>query len=219
MHRRILGARTRAATIAVTVCALVLSLGIAIPAMAGPQAHVAASATGTAKKALKIAKRADKRSRLALKAANGSGSNGSAGQPGQNGTKGGTGQTGPTGPQGPKGDKGDPGLKGDKGDTGAPGATNVVSRVATQPNIANNTQSTDSSFCQPGERLVGGGAGFVNPANGAYDFPATLHGSVPVGSDGKPVADGAAPAGWRASALNTTGATRSFKVVALCATP
>ena len=216
MHRRILGARTRAATIAVTVCALVLSLGIAIPAMAGPQAHVAASATGTAKKALKIAKRADKRSRLALKAANGSGSNGSAGQPGQNGTKGGTGQTGP---QGPKGDKGDPGLKGDKGDTGAPGATNVVARVATQPNIANNTQSTDSSFCQPGERLVGGGAGFVNPANGAYDFPATLHGSVPVGSDGKPVADGAAPAGWRASALNTTGATRSFKVVALCATP
>ena len=216
MHRRILGARTRAATIAVTVCALVLSLGIAIPAMAGPQAHVAASATGTAKKALKIAKRADKRSRLALKAANGSGSNGNAGQPGQNGTKGGTGQTGP---QGPKGDKGDPGLKGDKGDTGAPGATNVVARVATQPNIANNTQSTDSSFCQPGERLVGGGAGFVNPANGAYDFPATLHGSVPVGSDGKPVADGAAPAGWRASALNTTGATRSFKVVALCATP
>ena len=216
MHRRILGARTRAATIAVTVCALVLSLGIAIPAMAGPQAHVAASATGTAKKALKIAKRADKRSRLALKAANGSAANGSAGQPGQNGTKGGTGQTGPTGPQGPKGD---PGLKGDKGDTGAPGATNVVARVATQPNIANNTQSTDSSFCQPGERLVGGGAGFVNPANGAYDFPATLHGSVPVGSDGKPVADGAAPAGWRASALNTTGATRSFKVVALCATP
>src|SRR5215204_6382311 len=48
----------------------------------------------------------------------------------------------------------------------------------------------------------------------AYDFPAKLHGSVPLGSDGKPVQDGAEASGWRASATNETGSTRDFVVIA-----
>ena len=189
--------------------AVLLAVALAGPAFGGTRVTGSASAMATAKKAVKIAKRANKRALLAISLAQGSGSNGPAGQPGGPGTTGQTGQPGPQGPQGPKGDKGD------KGD---PGATNVVARVAKEPNIANNTLATTTSSCNAGEHLVGGGASFTD-ANNAYDFPATLHGSIPVGSDGKPVSDGATPAGWRASALNQTGAPRTFVVVSLCATP
>jgi hypothetical protein len=188
--------------------AVVLAVALAGPAFGGAHVTGSASAMATAKKAVKIAKRANKRALLAINLAKGSGANGPGG-PGQ------TGQTGQPGPTGPKGDKGDKGEKGDKGD---PGATNVVARVAKEPNIANNTLATTTSACNAGEHLVGGGASFTD-ANNAYDFPATLHGSIPVGSDGKPVTDGATPAGWRASALNQTGAPRTFVVVSLCATP
>jgi len=189
--------------------AVVLAVALAGPAFGGAHVTGSASAMATAKKAVKIAKRANKRALLAISLAKGSGANGPAGQPAGPGATGQTGQTGQTGPQGPKGDTGD------KGD---PGATNVVARVAKEPNIANNTLATTTSACNAGEHLVGGGASFTD-ANNAYDFPATLHGSIPVGSDGKPVSDGATPAGWRASALNQTGAPRTFVVVSLCATP
>jgi Collagen triple helix repeat (20 copies) len=192
--------------------AVVLAVALAGPAFGGTHVSGSASAMATAKKAVKIAKRANKRALLAINLAKGSGSNGPAGQPGGPGQTGQTGQTGPIGPTGPQGPKGD---KGDKGD---PGATNVVARVSKEPNIANNTLATTTSSCNAGEHLVGGGASFTD-VNNAYDFPATLHGSIPVGSDGKPVTDGATPAGWRASALNQTGAPRTFVVVSLCATP
>jgi hypothetical protein len=69
-----------------------------------------------------------------------------------------------------------------------------------------------------GERLVGDGAGFVDPVTTAYDFPATIHGSVPLASDGNTVTDGATPTGWRASATNNTGASRNIMIVSHCAT-
>jgi hypothetical protein len=110
------------------------------------------------------------------------------------------------------------GPQGIQGPAGAPGATKVVARRAEQTGIANNTLSTESVNCAAGETLVGGGAAFVTVGN-AYDFPAVLHGSVPLGADGKPVQDGATPVGWRASAKNETGSTRNFVVIALCASP
>ena len=116
----------------------------------------------------------------------------------------------PAGPQGPQGPK---------GDTGAAGATSVVARRTVEPGIGTGTQATTTADCEAGEHLVGGGAGFVNSTTNAYDFPAKVHGSVPTGADGKPVQDGAAATGWRASATNETGATRNFVVVALCAKP
>jgi hypothetical protein len=117
---------------------------------------------------------------------------------------------GPQGPQGPKGDTGAP---------GAPGATSVVARRTVEDSIANNTLATTTADCEAGEHLVGGGAGFVVAGTNAYDFPAKVHGSVPTGADGKPVQNGAAASGWRASATNETGSTRDFVVVALCAKP
>lgn len=116
----------------------------------------------------------------------------------------------PAGPQGPRGEK---------GERGAPGATNVIARRVVEPDIGNNTQATTTADCEAGEHLVGGGAGFVVPATNAYDFPAQLHGSLPLGADGKPVLDLAEASGWRASATNQTGADRDFVVVALCAKP
>ena len=160
--------------------AVVVAVALAGPAFGGAHVSGSASAMATAKKAVKIAKRANKRALLAISLAQRSGSNGPAGQPGGPGA---TGQTGQTGQPGPKGDKGE---KGDKGDKGDPGATNVVARVAKEPNIANNTLATTTSSCNAGEHLVGGGAAFTD-AHNADDFPATLHGSIPVGSDGKPL--------------------------------
>lgn len=115
----------------------------------------------------------------------------------------------PAGPQGPQGEK---------GATGAAGATNVVARRAVETDVANGTQATESVTCEAGEHLVGGGAAFVNGSN-QYEFPATIHGSVPTGAGGKPVLDGAEASGWRASATNQTTATRDFVVIALCAKP
>jgi|SRR5215204_2114185 len=119
----------------------------------------------------------------------------------------------PAGPRGPEGPKGTTGA------TGAAGATSVVARRSFQDDVATGTQTTETAFCDTGEHLVGGGAGFVVAGTNAYDFPAKLHGSVPLGSDGKPVQDGAEASGWRASATNETGSTRDFVVIALCAKP
>jgi hypothetical protein len=74
-----------------------------------------------------------------------------AGSPGPNGPK------GDPGPQGPKGDPGAPGPKGDKGD---PGATTVITREGALGSLAGpGGSSSSSASCQPGERLVSGGAG------------------------------------------------------------
>lgn len=121
-----------------------------------------------------------------------------------------SGAQGPQGPVGPKGDTGAP---------GAPGATDVVVHRNEKTGIATGTESTETADCDAGEHLVGGGAGFVVPGTNAYDFTAKLHGSIPIGTDGKPVLDGAEAVGWRASGTNETGSTRNFAVIALCAKP
>lgn len=113
---------------------------------------------------------------------------------------------GATGPQGPK------------GDTGAPGATKVIARRDVEPVVANLAIATESSFCEEGETLVGGGGAFVNGSN-QYETSATMGGSVPIGAGGKPVVDLAEATGWRASGKNESGGNREFIVVALCATP
>ena len=115
----------------------------------------------------------------------------------------------PAGPQGPQGAK---------GEKGAPGATNVVARRALVDNVGNGGQAEESVFCDAGEHLVGGGAAFVN-SEGKYDFPSTLHASVPLGAGSLPAAEGEEGTGWRASATNQTGATRDFVVIALCSKP
>ena len=127
----------------------VLLAGTLSPAFGGPTAvGAAAGALRTAKRALGIAKQADKRSKIALKAAQKTGpagprgdrgprgSEGLDGIPGERGPKGSTGATGalgaigPTGAagqDGPTGPAGRDGIDGERGATGPPGPTNSVS--------------------------------------------------------------------------------------------
>jgi hypothetical protein len=82
----------------------------------------------------------------------------------------------PGGAQGPKGPKGDTGAKGAKGD---PGATTVIQRQGALGSLAGpGGSSSSTATCQPGETLVGGGAG-VSSFGAAKP---TLTGSSPGGS-------------------------------------
>jgi hypothetical protein len=108
---------------------IVLLAGTVSPAMGGPTTSAAAgSALKTAKRALGIAKQADRRSKLALKKAGTPGPTGPAGVPGARGSEGfdgadgARGPKGATGPMGPAGAKGATGAAGAKGATGADGA-------------------------------------------------------------------------------------------------
>jgi Collagen triple helix repeat (20 copies) len=97
------GRLSRPLTILLGITLIALLAGTASPAMGGPSAsRAAAGALLTAKRALGLAKRADRRSKLALKRA---------------------GTAGPVGPPGPPGTRGSEGFDGSDGARGAKGAT------------------------------------------------------------------------------------------------
>jgi hypothetical protein len=131
----------------ILICAVLISTLLAVPAFGGP------SVVSVARKALKLAQSADKRSKaaearsrtairktFAFPAAGPPGAPGAPGERGDdgaagptgptgpkgldgNGKTGATGPTGPRGPQGPEGDKGDTGDTGPQGPKGNTGAT------------------------------------------------------------------------------------------------
>jgi hypothetical protein len=113
------GRRSRPLTIALGIALVALLAGSVSPAMGGPTAHQAtAGAFATAKRALGIAKQADRRSKRALKKA---GKPGPAGPPGARGSEGFDGLDGQNGARGPKGDTGAAGAAGARGATGPQG--------------------------------------------------------------------------------------------------
>ena len=128
MARKPAGPRRRPPTILFCVACVVLLAGTVSPAFGGPTApRAAANAVKTAKRALGLAKQADKRSRLALSRAGKpgpqgpQGARGSEGFDGAPGERGPAGAKGPTGAQGPAGATGSQGLAGEPGPTGPPG--------------------------------------------------------------------------------------------------
>jgi hypothetical protein len=91
----------------------------------------------------------------------------------------------------------------------APSLGNIVARVHEIP-LPANANNADTAFCQPGERLVGGGARSIG-------FNGWMVSSRPVKSDGSDPADGEDDlAGWRAAAHNDTATATTFKVFAMC---
>jgi hypothetical protein len=108
------GRRSRLLTIFFGFALVALLGGVVSPAMGGPTTSAAAgSAMKTAKRALGLAKKADRRSKLALKKA---------------------GVAGPQGPQGPPGSRGAEGFDGDDGARGPKGATGPIGAIgATGP--------------------------------------------------------------------------------------
>ena len=104
--------RTRPLALVFGFTLVVLLIGIVSPAMGGPTTSAAAgSAMKTAKRALGLAKQADRRSKLALKKA---------------------GTPGPTGPQGVPGARGAEGFDGVDGARGAKGATGPIGPIGAQ---------------------------------------------------------------------------------------
>ena len=114
MARIATGRRSRLLTIFFGFALVGLLGGIVSPAMGGPTTSAAARSTlKTAKRALGLAKQADRRSKLALKKAA---------------------TPGPPGPQGPPGSRGAEGFDGDDGARGAKGATGPIGPIgATGP--------------------------------------------------------------------------------------
>jgi Collagen triple helix repeat (20 copies) len=122
--------RRRPLTSLLGIAFFVLLAGTASPAMGGPTvADAGAGALAKAKRALNLAKQADRRSRLALSRAGTPGppgppgARGAEGFDGQDGARGPKGATGPQGPIGPQGSVGPQGQIGLRGATGAEGAT------------------------------------------------------------------------------------------------
>lgn len=131
--------RSRLLTIFLGIALIALLAGIVSPALGGPRTSAAVgSALKTAKRALGLAKQADRRSKLALKKAGvpgpqgPPGARGAEGFDGQDGARGPKGATGPIGPIGAIGATGPAGATGPKGATGAEGATGPAGPTASR---------------------------------------------------------------------------------------
>ncbi|MGK2877144.1 MAG: hypothetical protein ACSLFF_00985 [Solirubrobacterales bacterium] len=111
-----------------------------------------------------------------------------------------------TGPQGPQ------------GVPGAAAATNVVTHSFVEAGVGNTFYADRDVQCAAGERLVGGGASWVD-AGGGNELSATISSSAPSTGSGNPAADGSVPTGWTAAGRNEAGANRDFRVYAVCAKP
>jgi hypothetical protein len=97
----------------------------------------------------------------------------------------------------------------DSGAVNAASLGTIVARVSEIP-LAANGNNADTVFCQPGERLVGGGAKSAS-------FNAWVVSSRPVKADGSDPADGEDDLnGWRAAAHNDTATATTFKIFAMC---
>jgi collagen triple helix repeat protein len=111
--------RSRRLTIIIGISLIVLLAGTVSPALGGPTpGRAGAGALAKAKRALGLAKQADKRSKLALKRA---GTPGPPGPPGAPGARGSEGFDGADGARGAKGATGPHGAIGPRGATGAEG--------------------------------------------------------------------------------------------------
>jgi hypothetical protein len=109
------------------------------------------------------------------------------------------------------------GPQGPQGVPGAAAATNVVTRRVLEAAGAGGFSDRDVQ-CAAGERLVGGGASWVN-VGGSNEIDAIIASSGPADASGDPADDGAVPTGWTAAGQNTAGSSRDFLVYAVCAKP
>jgi hypothetical protein len=129
-----------------------------------------------------------------------------SGPPGVAGAAGRPGQPGPPGQPGQAGQPGQPGQP------GAPGATNVTARPNTCTIADDNVEHGCSAACNPGEKVIGGGASLRN-------FNSTTSTFV---TEDYPNASFLGPAtatSWQGGAINNSAADRQLTVWAMCSTP
>ena len=110
-----------------------------------------------------------------------------------------------------------------------PGADEVDLRKLPHPNeridaepmprvIGSNNFAEARPGCDQGERLVGGGGGWLNDAGTVYELQGTLSTNGPAMSS-SPIADGEranSVNNWQVSGKNTAGGQRDFVGYAIC---
>ena len=123
--------------------------------------------------------------------------------------------------QGPKGGQGVQGVQGLKGDAGQNAATNVTYRTFLANTAGNGTLGEAGANCDAGEKLIGGGGGWVNNLNPPTQcsLSGQVSDSSPATTGDAPIAEGVTPGEWHVSGLNTTGANARMFAYAVCASP
>ena len=113
------------------------------------------------------------------------------------------------------------GPPGTNGTNGVNGAANVTYRTFLANTAGANTLGEAGATCNAGEKLIGGGGGWVDNANPPtqYVLSGTVSDSSPATAGDAPIAEGATPGEWHVSGKNTTGVSARMFAYAVCATP
>lgn len=113
------------------------------------------------------------------------------------------------------------GPQGPAGKNGVNGAATVVYRTFLANTAGNTALGEAEASCEAGEKLIGGGGGWVNDAVPAtsYVLGGTLSTNGPSNGSDDPIAEGATPGGWHVSGRNTSGSNARMMAYAVCATP
>ncbi len=106
------------------------------------------------------------------------------------------------------------GPVGPAGAAGASGATKVVVRTDTEATVPGGSFTNGFAKCEPGEKAVGGGAGFDT-----YSGQEVVAYSYPIDQAGSPSANGEVPVGWRAGLANNSAFAKTPYFFVVCAAP
>jgi hypothetical protein len=123
---------------------------------------------------------------------------------------------GPAGPPGPQGIQGPPGVN---------GAAKVVYRRADTGPLNQGAFARITVGCEPGERLIGGGAGWPFVANGYHDIYQQLSSSGPgiltnpANNLARAIEEGETPDVWFASGYQAEVNPHTLTAWAICASP
>jgi hypothetical protein len=112
------------------------------------------------------------------------------------------------------------GAQGPAGKNGVNGAATVTYRTFLANTAGDGTLGEAEATCNAGEKLIGGGGGWVNNAvpPTSYVLSGSVSDSGPSTND-DPIAEGATPTGWHVSGRNTSGGNARMLAYAVCATP
>jgi hypothetical protein len=132
-------------------------------------------------------------------------------------------QQGRPGVDGRPGRDGVNGANGINGVNGVNGAASVVYR-RTDTNFASPGTGTSTGIdCEPGERPLGGSAGWVRQIDGSYDSGGTVSAVGPADgsavSSSTPLPDQGGAVGYQFAGKNTTGANAKLVGYVICARP
>jgi hypothetical protein len=113
------------------------------------------------------------------------------------------------------------GPQGAPGVNGVNGAATVTYRTFVANTAGAGTLGEAEATCNAGEKLIGGGGGWVNNAvpPTAYVLDGTVSDSAPSNGGDDPIAEGVTPGAWHVSGLNTSGGSARMMAYAVCATP